>query len=85
MVDVGDDRDRRSRHDLGQPFGRLLLVAGAADDVAAGGGEGVDLLQRAFDIGGLGDGHRLHRDRRTPTNRHLADEDLARGLCGRRS
>ena len=36
-VDVGDDRHRRAGHDVGQPLGGLLLVAGAAHDVGAGG------------------------------------------------
>ena len=45
VVDVGDDRDRRPGHDLGQALGRLDLVAGAAHDVAPGAGEGVDLLR----------------------------------------
>ena len=63
-VDVGDDRHRRAGDDLRQALGRGLLVAGAAHDVAAGGGERVDLGQRAVDVGGLRGGHRLHRDRR---------------------
>ena len=77
VVDVGDDRDRRAGHDLGQALGRLGLVAGAAHDVAAGRGEGVDLLQRALDVGRLGDRHRLHRDRRAAADGDLADVDLA--------
>ena len=60
VVDVGDDRHRRAGHDLGQPLGGLGLVARATDDVAAGRGQGVDLLQRALDVGRLGDRHRLH-------------------------
>ena len=35
------------------------------------------LLQRAFDVGRLGDGHRLHRDGRPATDRHVAHHDLA--------
>ena len=67
VMDVGDHRDRRARHDLGEALGRLLLVAGATDDVAPGRRQRVDLLQRALDVGRLGDRHRLHRDRR-PTH-----------------
>ena len=53
-VDVGDDRHRRPGDDVGQPLGRLLLVAGAAHDVGPGGGQRVDLGQGALDVGGLG-------------------------------
>ena len=72
-VDVGDDRDRGAGHDLGQPFGGRLLVAGAAHDVAARAGEGVDLGEGGVDVGGLGGRHRLDRDRGV-----AADRDLAR-------
>ena len=34
-VDVGDDRHRRTRHDLREPIGGLLLVARAAHDVGS--------------------------------------------------
>ena len=56
-VDVGDDGHRRARNDLGESFGGGPLIAGAANDVRAGGGERVDLLQRALDVGGLGRRH----------------------------
>ena len=62
----------------GQPLGRLELVAGAAHDVGAGTGQRVDLLQRALDVGRLGGGHRLHRDRRVATDGDVADDDLPR-------
>ena len=78
VVDVGDDRHRRPWHDLGEPLRCLRLVARATDDVAAGSGEGVDLLQRALDIGRLGDRHRLHRDRSVTTDGHRTDVDLTR-------
>ena len=77
VVDVGDHRDRRPRHDLGQPLGRLRLVARAADDVAPGGGQGVDLLERALDVGRLGDRHRLHGDRGAATDGDRAHRDLS--------
>ena len=65
-------------HDLGEAFGRLLLVARATNDVATRGSKSVDLLQRALDVSRLGDRHRLHRDRRTPTNQDRTDRDLLR-------
>ena len=76
-VDVGHDRHRRARHDLGQALGRRLLVAGAADDVGPGGRQRVDLGQGALDVGRLGGGHRLDRDRRAAADGHAADVDLA--------
>ena len=78
MVDVGDHGHRRTGHDVGQPFGRLRLVARAAHDVAAGRRQGVDLLEGALDVGRLGDRHRLHGDRRATTHGHGADVDLLR-------
>jgi hypothetical protein len=57
VVDVGDDRNGRTRNDLRQTFGGFDLVAGTAHDVAASCGECVDLLQRALDVGSLGGGH----------------------------
>ncbi len=82
-VDVGDDRHRRARDDLGQALGRGLLVAGAAHDVRAGRRQGVDLGQGALDVGGLGGGHRLDRDRRTTADGHPAHGDLAGGPARR--
>ena len=60
-VDVGDDRHRRTGHDLREADRGFFLVARAAHDVGAGRGERVDLRERAVDVGGLGGGHRLHR------------------------
>ena len=62
-VDVGHDRHRRARDDVGQALGRRLLVAGAAHDVGPGRRQRVDLGQRAVDVGRLGRRHRLHGDR----------------------
>ena len=76
-VDVGDDRHRRTRHDLRQPLGRFLFVARAADDVAAGRGQRVDLRQRAVDVGRLRGGHRLDRDRCVAADGDPADHHLA--------
>ena len=80
VMDVGDDRHRRARHDLGEPFGRLDLVARAPHDVGTGGGQRVDLLERALDVGRLGDRHRLDGDRRIAADLHVADRDLLRHL-----
>ena len=76
-VDVGDDRHRRAGHDLGERLGRFFLVARAAHDVAARRRERVDLRERAVDVGGLGRGHRLDRDRCVAADGDLADHHLA--------
>ncbi len=82
MMDVGHDRDRAAGNDLRQPDGSLGFVAGAADDVASGGGQRVDLLQGGLVVGRLGDRHRLHGDRRSTADRHVTDHDLT-GLLTR--
>ena len=82
-VDVGHDRHRRARHNVGQALGGRLLVARAAHDVRAGRGQRVDLGQRAVDVRRLRRRHRLHRDRRTITDGHAAQGDAARGPAGR--
>jgi hypothetical protein len=81
-VDVGDDRHRGAGDDPSQPLGRLLLVARAAHDVGPGSGQRVDLGQRAVDIGGLGDRHRLHGDWGVATDGNVADLDLPGRLAG---
>ena len=82
-VDVGHDRHRRARDDVGQALGRRLLVAGAAHDVGAGRGQRVDLGQRAVDVRRLGRRHRLHGDRRAVTDGHAAQRDAAGRAAGR--
>ena len=57
MMNVGDDRHRRTRHNLGEAFSCFNFVTGAPHDVTTGSSEGVNLLQSAFNISGLGDGH----------------------------
>ena len=42
-MNVGDDRDRYPRADLGQTLSRLDVVAGDPNDVGAGSLEGVNL------------------------------------------
>ena len=48
--------------DVGDGFGGVVVVDGDADELRAGAGEGGDLLDGAFDVGGVGVGHRLHDD-----------------------
>ncbi len=61
-VNVSDDGHRRARHDLGESFGRSLIIARATNDVGAVSGERVNLLERSFDVSGLRRRHRLHRN-----------------------
>ena len=82
VMDVGDDRHRRTRHDAGESFRRLGLVARTAHDVAASCGQPVDLLQGRFVIRRLGDRHRLDRDGGASADRDVADHDLS-GLPAR--
>ena len=77
IVDVGDDRNRRPGHDLGQPLGGLDLVAGDPDNVSSGSGEGVNLSQGPIDIGRFGRGHRLHGDGSTTPNGDATDTQLS--------
>ncbi len=77
VVDVGHDRHGRTGDDAGQPLGRLRLVAGAAHDVGAGRGEGVDLLERRLVVGRLRDRHRLDRDRGAAADGDVAHHDPA--------
>ena len=48
-----------------------------ADDVGAGLGHPPDLVHRGREIGRLGLGHGLDRDRRAAADRHPAHVDLA--------
>jgi hypothetical protein len=59
IVDVGDDRDRASGHDLGETLGGLDVVAGDANDVGTSPSEGIDLGEGAVDIRCFRSGHRL--------------------------
>ena len=77
VMDVGHDRHRGTRHDLRETLSGLRLIAGAANDVATRRREGVDLLEGALDVGGLGDRHRLNAHRRPTTDRHRPHQDLA--------
>ena len=81
VVDVGDDRDRRSGDDLGQALCRLYLIASDADDVGAGPRQRIHLGQGAVDVGGLRGGHRLNRDGRIAPDSDVSDMEFA-GSCG---
>ena len=74
--------------DRGQRVGVLLPRARHPDDVAAGGGQLGDLLQRGVDVVGLGGRHRLHGDRMVAADPDVAHHQLtglaSRGQCGRR-
>ena len=50
---------------------------GDADDLAAGGGQLGDLLERGVDVGGDRGGHRLHADRGAAADEDAADVELA--------
>jgi hypothetical protein len=62
-VDVGDHRDLRLLRDRRQRLGVVGVGDGDPHDLAAGGGQLGDLLERRVDVGGLRGGHRLHADR----------------------
>jgi hypothetical protein len=76
-VDVGDDRDLRLLRDGGQRVGVVLGRDRDPDDLAAGGGQLGDLLQRGVHVGGQRGGHRLHAHRRSAAHRHRTHHDLA--------
>ena len=78
MMNVGDDRHRRTRNYLCQSFSSLWFIARATHDVTAGCSKSINLLQRSFDIGSLSDCHRLNADWRIAANCHLADRNLMR-------
>ncbi len=75
-VDVGDHRDRRLRDDGLERLGVFVARHRHADDVGAGLGDTMDLGHRRRKVGGLGLGHRLHRDRRAAADLHVSDLDV---------
>ena len=82
-VDVGDDRDVALAGDLGQGVGVVLAGHRDAYDLAAGGSELGDLLQRAVDVGRERRAHRLDADGRVAADQHrmvrVLEEELAGG------
>src|SRR5690606_8754239 len=81
-VDVGHDRHRRTRHDLGEGLGGFDVVAGDADDVGSGAAQRVDLGEGAFDVGRLRRGHRLDGHGGPSADRDITHADLAGFLAG---
>ena len=68
MMGVFQPLAARPLDDVGNGLGGVVVVDGDADHLRAGAGEGGDLLDGAFDVGGVGVGHGLHDDgvRRSP-------------------
>ena len=58
--------------------GRLVAVDRDAHELGAGARQRRDLARGAFDVGGVGVGHRLHDDRRAAADRDAADIDRDR-------
>ena len=80
VVEVADQRHVDAH--LQQPLldvrhggGRLVAVDRDAHDLGAGARQRRDLARGAFDVGGVGIGHRLHDDRRAAADRDAADVD----------
>ena len=65
---VGDAFD-----DVGNGLGGFVVVDGDADHLGAGAGEGGDLLDGGFDVGGVGIGHRLDDDGDVGTDADASD------------
>ena len=74
-VDVGDQRHRRVRDDIGQRRRRLAVGHGDADDLAANIGQLVNLAQRRLRVAGVGGRHRLDDDGRAAADANVADVD----------
>ena len=69
------------RHlDLGTGTGRILELLSERTEL----GQGVDLFDRAVDIGGVGIGHRLYDDRVQAAHRNVADSDRDAHAAGGR-
>jgi hypothetical protein len=57
MMNISDDRNRRTWNNLGKTFRSFDLVACASHNVATRGSKRINLLQGTFDIGSLCGGH----------------------------
>ena len=77
-MDVGDYRQSSPLDNPPQRSGRRPVGDGAADQLAAGAGERLDLCQRGFGVAGVGLGHRLDGDRRTASDLQAANPDPRR-------
>ena len=76
-MDIGNDRHRACRTNIAQSAGAVLVGAGYANDIGARLRRGIDLRQRAGNIGRQRVGHRLHRNRRVAADRNRSDHDLS--------
>jgi hypothetical protein len=76
-VNIGDERHRCLPDDLRHGGGGLLVRHRDPHDIDPGIDQPGDLLQRGFDIGGVGGGHRLHADRGIAADQDIADPYLA--------
>ena len=72
----GDAALAQAIADVRNGGGGLLAIDGDAHHFGSGARQRRDLRDRAFDIGGVGVGHRLHDDRRTAADGDIADHDL---------
>ncbi len=76
-VNVGDERDRRVRDDVGQGRGGLAVRDGDTDDLAADVGELLDLGEGGFRVAGVSGRHRLDADRVLATDSDVANMENA--------
>ncbi len=82
-MEVADDRHgdvhlRQPLLDARHGGGRLVAVDRDAHQLGAGARQRRHLLRGAFDVGGVGIGHRLHDDRMTAADHDAADIDRDR-------
>jgi hypothetical protein len=87
VMEVANDGDghvpvRESRDDLGYRLCRRLVVHGHAHQLAAGLGQGCDLLHGRVHIGGVGVGHRLDHDGMARPHGDIADPGGDRCAAG---
>ena len=87
-MEVADERHRdallvEAVTDEGHASGRLARVDCHAHELGAGAGEGLHLLDGAFDVRGIRIRHRLHDDGRIAADADGADGDLKRGTAVR--
>ena len=78
----GDAALAQAVADMRNGGGGLLAIDGDAHHFGAGARQRRDLRDRAFDIGGVGVGHRLHDDRRAAADGDIADHDLGGFMPG---
>ena len=81
-MDIRNHRDGRLLGNSRKRLGIDGLGASNAHDIAAGGGQLRNLLQRTVNVVRLGIGHRLHRDRRVRADTDRAHLQLPRLATG---